>query len=382
MGLGRTLTATVGFLVTLALMLSGCTPSLGLLTPAVANGIRSIDYIHVTTITPNPIVSLGKPVYTSTGQHPALTSGQMNGHSLWRTHTFPSWVAIHLDAGPAKVLVAWYNNESYQFEDYLHGALGSYTLQVSADSTNGDDGKWLTVQSVSHNYYRVRERLIPFAGMSWVRIQISSAANGSWVGLDQISIFDASHGAQDTWVFLGDSITNVSFYATDPSQMTYAGAIHRMTRIYYPMVMNGGEDATTSAYARQHIWEWLRANPDVRFWVLGYGINDITSGVSTSTYEQNMESIIGAVVKMGRIPIVPQVVYTPLTTKIPAFNAVIQHLQQTDHLLPGPPLYRFFQDHPLLLRPDKLHPTAAGVGELNLMWGEAMYPYYRQTAGR
>src|SRR5205823_499890 len=105
------------------------------------------------------------------------------------------------------------------------GVPADYTIQTSADSTNGADGTWQTVASVRDNAVRTRAHSFPFGGASWVRMMVTVGAGGG-LDVDEIDVHDASRGSADTVFFLGDSITAASFLRCDRLQPSYAALVH------------------------------------------------------------------------------------------------------------------------------------------------------------
>jgi hypothetical protein len=69
----------------------------------------------------------------------------------------------------------------------------AYRLQVSADSTNGQDGTWTTVVTVTANPYTYRQHLNPFTGMKWLKLTPDSN-----VTIAELEVWDASNGVSDT----------------------------------------------------------------------------------------------------------------------------------------------------------------------------------------
>ena len=65
---------------------------------------------------------------------------------------------------------------------------------------------------------------------------------------------------------------------------------------------------------------------------------------------------------------------TTAITGIPSYDASIDGLSATNHLLVGPDLYAYFMAHPDELMADKLHPNDAGQTAINKLWADAVRP--------
>ena len=84
----------------------------------IRTGISFIVIIIFATVgfsmTANPIISRGKTVYSSRGNLSYLTDNKYGGQAFMVSDN--SWIAINVDAGPAKVLLNW-NNPGYSWSD-------------------------------------------------------------------------------------------------------------------------------------------------------------------------------------------------------------------------------------------------------------------------
>src|ERR1035437_56135 len=173
----------------------------------------------VPAIVSNPIISRGKPVYTSSGVARYLVDDKFNSAS-W-TVTANSWIAIHVNSGPSKVFVNW-NNPVYAWSNVLspsgcpntNSFPVDYNLLTSSNSTNGIDGQWTIADSVRGNIVTARGHLINFSGVGWVKMQIIKGGGQ----IDEMEVFDASNGDTDVWFFPGTSITANTYKGTPPAQ--------------------------------------------------------------------------------------------------------------------------------------------------------------------
>ena len=123
----------------------------------------------------------------------------------------------------------------------------------------------------------------------------------------------------------------------------------------------------------------LVANPDYYYWALSYGSNDSAGNNSnTTSFKTNMQAMINLLLANGRMPVIPHIPYAAdgQHNFIPNFNAVIDDLVATNHILAGPDLYTFFQANTNQLQADGLHPNDAGMRSDNLLWAQAMRHLY------
>src|SRR4051812_158824 len=109
-------------------------------------------------LTPAPLLSRGKSVVASKRGTNAdhLTDGKYKA-GVWEGGTpsaeKPSWAAFEIGPGPQRLLLAWTASGSFNHNETTYGGPGSYRVEVSADSTNGEDGAWKPVATVTGNEY-------------------------------------------------------------------------------------------------------------------------------------------------------------------------------------------------------------------------------------
>ena len=359
-------------------------------------------------INPNPIISLGKPTAGVTAEQFQNTSGVDDGifgtfATTWNagypTPAVPAWVAINLGAGPTRVLLEWNAAGNYNYQETDYGGPGNYTILTSSNSTTGADGAWTQVVSVTNNIYRTRSHSFDFTGMKWVKMVITAAPTNSLNGaqMDEIEVYDISAAysrgriAEDTWFFMGDSIT--AFWAdrftasgTPPAYTNdstshmpdFAQLIHSYSTNYFPSMIDGGIGGETTANGLARLPQNLVDNPDYYYWALDYGANDSAgNNASTISFKNNMQAMINLLLINGRMPVIPHISYASdgQHTNVPLFNAVIDQLVATNHILAGPDCYSFFLANTNQLT-DGLHPTDAGMRSYNLLWAQAMRHLY------
>jgi lysophospholipase L1-like esterase len=270
-----------------------------------------------------------------------------------------------------------------------------YTIDVSGDTTTGADGTWTTVVTVTDNAVRTRGHVIDFTGKTWVRMTITApppteSSNGVQIG--EIDVHDISNSPDlpdDTWFFMGDSITAFAYDRAQAHQPSFASLIHMAQPTFFPAMINGGIGGELSGDGLARLADALTLNSAYRFFVLGYGTNDAAHG-DTGAYMTNMQAMIDMVKAAGKIPIIPRIPYATNTlySSVDQFNTVVDQLVASNNLIVGPDFYTFFmanQDD-FTCPPcggsrmtDGLHPDDTGLQAMNQLWATAAMPLYPHT---
>jgi acyl-CoA thioesterase I len=337
-------------------------------------------------IIPNPIISRGKPVFTNVdvGNAKLLTDGKYDGDDTSKTwhggipsSSEPAWTAIKVGAGPSSLLCTWVslpNRPKGYISNY--GAAGDYTVQTSSNSTNGSDGDWETIITVSDNCVSTREHRFVFSGKSWVKLRFTAKSKYSLIGIqiNEIELFDASNGAEDTWAFIGNSITTGAFSGPQPSFAENINSIH--SKNFPLMMMDMGQVGDLSCDGVGSIALKVNLNPDIKFWGIEYGTNDgWTKKIGPDSFMVNMQTIISAIINAGHVPILAHIGWNDAWTNIPEYNARVDTLIRRNSLMAGPDFYAYFKDHPGEIG-DGVHPNATGYLSMNRLWAQAMDSLY------
>ena len=335
-----------------------------------------------------PLISRGKPVYcvgndAGAGGLGALVNGHYGDWSFWRPSlaALPSWCAIHVGSGPTRLLLTWESDYSF---DYI-GAKGvgpqDYSIAVSADSTNGSDGTWKTVVRVTGNQTRVREHLLPFAGQSWVKMTITKGqtqVSQPYVFVDQIDLYDVSTSLNDTFFFSGDSLTAIAYDRFDANQPSFAELVHASFPQHFPTMLDGGLGGWNSDGAVQDIDLWLSLNPDIHYWILGWGTNDAFDQVTPEHFRANLQALVDKIKQAGHVPIISHIPYSKaagLNQEIQSLNAVIDQVTAANGLISGPDFYQLFLTHQTTyFLSDGIHPNAEGAKAMNLALFKVLSP--------
>jgi hypothetical protein len=372
-------------------------------------------YMVKEDINPNPLISMGKPTFGYSPDAYQSTSGIFNTYnSSWNagypTLANPAWIAIEIGQGPSRVMFQWNAGGNYDYVETDYGGPGNYALYTSSNSTTGADGTWTQVVSVTNNQYRTRAHSFAFTGMSWIKMVITAAPttnsiNGELNSLNgaafsRMEVYDVSAAysrgriPEDTWFFMGDSITafwvNRADTSGTPPLFTndttcslpcFANWISYGDTNYFPSIVDAGIGGTTSDNGLVSLPQYLIDNPDYYYWALDYGANDAAGNTTnTATYQYNMQQMINMLLANGRMPVIPHINYAcdGGHNGVPYFNAVIDELVATNHILAGPDVYSYFINHTNEYV-DCLHPNALGMRDYNLLWAQAMFHLYPGT---
>ncbi len=350
---------------------------------------------------PNLIVSRSATAFSSPANGAAVIDGQYHNGG-WSagspSDAAPSWVALRLAAGPTRLLLSWDDGGTYNYQDLpgtmVYGLPAAYHVDVSADSTDGVDGTWEAVATVADNSVRTRAHAFDFTGKSWVKLVITApppaAPNG--VSIGEIDVHDISATGsglpEDTWFFMGDSITAFAYDRAGVHQPSFAAGVNSAVSAFYPAMINGGIGGETSAGALLRLPDTLSRNPDYRFFILGYGTNDAAnSQIPVAQFKANLQSMVDLVKAAGREPIIPHIPPSAdgSHAAIPDYNTAIDELTAANDLVVGADLYAYFNsDTALFTCPpcggtrmtDNLHPNDTGLAGMNRAWSEAMRALY------
>ena len=351
-------------------------------------------------IAPNPLVSAGKPVFSSSSTglehiNDGVFGGWMEGDpkrsQAWYAWDIspanPGWIAMKVGTGYSKLLVQSDTSSTSSHRPY------DYVIETSADSTNGSDGTWKTaVTFVGENALKfdfapmsARNHVIIFEGQSWMRMTITSATKTKFdrhygVVIDELSCFDATNGTPDSWIFIGDSITAEAY------DHSFVDALHASSNANTPYMINCGIPGSSIYHWGKIIDKYLELYPDMKYWLIMLGTNDARTANRTGNFEsyhKGMQILIDRIKDAGHIPIIAKVPYNftdpdggyPVSA-IQQFNEIIDDLNSINDLLPGPDFYTYFQSHPEMFR-DKLHPNAEGAAAYRKLWVETLGPLFR-----
>lgn len=358
-------------------------------------------------VLPTPLISRGLPAFTNddfSGAFPAdhANNSVYGGSNYWRCATEPVGgtdsgtltMAVYLAydlssiaSGLTNVCLNWYNDP--QTDEYNPGFIGhnsfnipsGYTVQVNAAAGGSYPvAGWSTVVTVASSPYHSRHHNISFSGKNWIQILItdingSSLNNNAAINMD---IHNTSGGDTDSWLMLGDSITQRGLDHDDLNLgPILAAQINALVPTNFPAMEDGGIGGLTAADAAANIATWLGVDSS-RYITLNYGTNDANAGGAPFTnFSANMTTCINAVLGAGRIPVIPKIPWgstANLLANVPTLNSEIDTLYTTfPQIVHGPDLYSFFNANQSLISGDGIHPTdPAGYTAYRQQWAQAL----------
>jgi lysophospholipase L1-like esterase len=339
-----------------------------------------------------PLISRGVPVFASSQIYAASGANDADYSTEWRG-AIPGWIALDLSHVPAgqrgQVVLTWYNDPSTSPYDHtVVGEVGYNNLRdytVQANAAPGGTGAapasgWVTLATVTGNRLHSRQHALDLTGYNWVRLNVT-AGDGSAGNSDasiNLDVHNASLGAQDDWIFFGDSITEDGMFhsAWDGSSVgNFSELVNQSKPTYYPLYEDGGIWGLITADGAQRVPGWLNTFPG-KYVALAYGTNDANGCGNTTTFYNNYVTMVQAVLAAGKTPVVPTIPWAR-TANVrncgPAFNAKIQALYAAfPQIVKGPDFWTFFSNNQTLIGSDNLHPSGAGYAAYRQQWATTM----------
>jgi lysophospholipase L1-like esterase len=337
----------------------------------------------------SPLISRGAPVFASSEIFPARDANDADYGTVWRG-SIPGWIAYDLSRVPAarrgRVIVAWFNDPITSPYDHTiagepaYNSLRDYT--VEANAARGGSGAptsgWVTLASVKDNVLHSRQHLVSLKGYNWIRVSVA-AGDGSPENADaafNLDVYNASKGARDSWLFLGDSIT------MEGTQHRPFGGVRNFSQLVaaarprlYPSYEDGGIGFLLSGDGARRIKTWLKTFPG-RYVGLSYGTNDANACAPAATFARNYVTMVRAVIAAHKVPVVPTIPWARSTNVDrcgPRLNSRIRALYRAyRQIVHGPDLWAYFKAHPSLISADGLHPSVAGYAAFRRQWAAAM----------
>ncbi len=345
--------------------------------------ILSIFWNSQAQITPNPIITRGQNIYTSGGEQNDSNLADGDYGNYWVPTKMPAWQAFKIKGSPKKLLLYFKTFQWGTYEDAQH-TLNDYQIQVSDNSTNGIDGTWEDVITKKGNNKSNVIHTFDFSGNKWVRLHITKwSREDNHGGLSEIDIHDVSNGTEDTYIFLGNSITEFSYFRWKDRQPDFSTNIQNKFPLYQPAMISAGIGGVTASFAADNIDKYLADNPNIHYWCLAYGTNDSwgdTEGKNAEEFGSTMKGLIQKIIAKGKIPIIQKIPYAQGSEHlgIPFYNEKISTLTKEFNLITGPDMYTWFLEHQKELR-DGVHPTETGALSIHKLWATVMEPLYRNS---
>jgi hypothetical protein len=83
--------------------------------------------------------------------------------------------AVDVGRGPSRLLLSWVASGNPEYLDTSYGGPGSYRIETSADSTDGKNGTWKTMVTVTGNLVMNRAHSFDFTGQRWARLVLTGS---------------------------------------------------------------------------------------------------------------------------------------------------------------------------------------------------------------
>jgi lysophospholipase L1-like esterase len=324
---------------------------------------------------------------------PASNANNSNYGDAWRSRSAPSgkspvWLAYDLSKVPAQkkesVLLVWYNGDTSPYDHTLITAAeepgrnlpGAYAIEVNpAPGGSLPDAGWAVVATAGKNTLHSRQHVFSMKGANWVRISAieSDGSKGNTDVSLNMDVFDASGGTEDNWIFIGDSITQMSMhhqaFACKMGSGTFAELINAKHKGNFPVQENGGTGYMQSSDGAKHINEWLALFPG-KYVALSYGTNDAWNGIKPEDFYANYKTMVEAVIKAKKTPLVPKIPWSSTIDKIRAngagLNKQIDRIyKEYPRVIKGPDFWEYYKKYPELLSADGVHPS----------WPDGLFAY-------
>ena len=302
-------------------------------------------------------IDLPDQAVASSGNPRAATDGNPDTAWIPVKHQ-PAWLALPLaKRHEARLLVVW-QAVGFRYA-YYRTAPKAYRLLVSSDSTNGRDGTWQTVESVTQNTVRTRAHVLRSPTATWLRLQFDA----SWSvapSLNDVAVYDLpDSGPVGCYLVVGDSITCASF--------TRFAVVAGPSERRLPVFLNGGSNGITTIQGLDDLRIALASSPPQSHIGIALGTNDALKHLPPAEFAGRLQRMIDAIRLSGRVPVLARPPWTPVSD-LGAYVAVVDRLVEANGLPVGPDLYGWFQAHPGEIGPDGVHPTTVGEASIRRLW--------------
>lgn len=317
------------------------------------------------TPVPMPRINHDVPAFSASGEADASTDEEPT--SCWAPSSLPASITFDVSAGHRSeaLYVAWYaihaaawfsdpTNPDEQFPT-------AYTIEVHTGPSAATPPAtgWTEVVSVRDNGHAMRGLLTVAPGANWVRMTVTESSGGSTPCID-VDVHDAPSGASDAFLFMGDSITWMTFpYAfSDFRNVTSAAEPGR-----WPVIFDAAIGGTNTGTALEVIDETM-ADFEGNYVVLAYGTNDHAD-------DFHMAELVDHVLASGRIPVVPHMIWAEGADEGPSINAQIDAIYAAHpEVLRGPDLWAAFEGRTDLIPAGDVHPNDEGGAHLRQTWAD------------
>jgi hypothetical protein len=292
----------------------------------------------------------------------------------------PLWAALDL-GGPLKedVWLSFFGGSDW----YEGGEIPTaYTIDASADSTDGKDGKWATLETVTDNTRKSRIHKVTLTGQRWIRMNVT-AMKVKYFRLSEIRVYKrraAGAGPLDCIGILGDSITFADLGPTGPGSLNdlFAKAKNdgSVPMTYIMGLIGAGTGGLglsakpTDPYALVNA---LKLTPEMRYFGIAFGTND--SNGPMAAYRKNLNEGVRQLIEAGKVPILARIPDTDPARKGYGSAAskkeavlITDEIAAKFRLIPGPDFYTPFRQNLTAYVSDGTHHTPAGGAVARQLW--------------
>jgi hypothetical protein len=350
---------------------------------------------------PMELISKGVPAYTNSSCKvckPPSTANDGTYADAWRSYCVPSakkpiWLAYDLSGVPAekkeKTLLVWYNEDTSPYDHTLitavpnpgYNNIGAYTIEVNpAPGGKVPVTGWVQAATAGKNTFHSRQHVFSMKGQNWVRINAieSDGTKGNMDISFSMDVYSAAKGTDDDWIFIGDSITQMSMhhavFACKLGSGIFSEMISDKHPLYFPVQENGGTGYMQSSDGAKHIAEWLAIFPG-KYVALSYGTNDAWNGMAPEEFYNNYKIMVEAVLRAGKVPLVPTIPWSSTIDKIQSHGVLLNKQIERIYMaypkvIKGPDFWNMYKNEPGLLSQDGVHPS----------WPEGLFSYRKAWA--
>lgn len=342
----------------------------------------------------NPVISRNCPAFDKDGDSYSAKQGNDEHYfSFWNVSA-PNYLAYDLSEVPEDqrrtVMAVWYNTSSYDsIGQYQSRNMEPFSYTIEVNKAPGGEYPaegWETAVTVDDNSLSSRQHIVDMEGYNWIRMNVKSSDGGTGTNVSiNFDIHNVSDGVNDSWLFLGDSITAGGMnncYGTG-----FATYVNQLNSRYFPIQENGGIGGIRSIDGRENIDRWLETYPG-KYVSIAYGTNDAwgNDGSGAAEYYENTKYMTDAVIAAGKIPVLPKIPYSTnadVNGHLSDFNGMIDRLYEEygSKLVQGPDFEEFFRENPDYLSSDGVHPSSEGYDAMRRLWAETMYERVYKSGG-
>ncbi len=241
--------------------------------------------------------------------------------------------------------------------------------------------------------------MISFTGYSWVKLIVDASSQGQ---LDEFDIWDASAGTNDTFAFVGDSVTDTGTrryeYFGGGLVPSFQDNVLLNQPGHYPLQVNLGASSQGASYWAANIDAALALHPAIKYWCVSLGLNDAFSMPSAlATFRTNLTYVIDAIIDAGKIPVLAGTTWTGAAgyggngndfegTNLKYLNDEgIDYVANATGVRRGPDLYQLFFDNRVAFNVvSDPHPIEVGYRAWSKAWADSfgISPGVEGTANR